>query len=79
MNSGNQRISFYDANKAHLGQANAIGLGGMLSGVKDANNIWTQFTVKNWSGVDVGSAAYFRLNCAEISGDSIITVNEEIT
>ena len=30
-------------------------------------------------GVDVGSAAYFRLNCAEISGDSIITVNEEIT
>ncbi len=79
LNSGNQRISFYDANKAHLGQANAIGLGGMLSGVKDANNIWTQFTVKNWSGVDVGSAAYFRLNCAEISGDSIITVNEEIT
>lgn len=79
LNSGNQRISFYDANKAHLGQANAVGLGGMLSGVKDANNIWTQFTVKNWSGVDVGSAAYFRLNCAEISGDSIITVNEEIT
>ena len=79
LNSGNQRISFYDANKAHLGQANAIGLGGTLSGVKDANNIWTQFTVKNWSGVDVGSAAYFRLNCAEISGDSIITVNEEIT
>ena len=79
LNSGNQRVSFYDANKAHLGQANAIGLGGMLSGVKDDNNIWTQFTVKNWSGVDVGSAAYFRLNCAEISGDSIITVNEEIT
>jgi hypothetical protein len=79
LNSGNQRISFYDANKAHLGQTNAIGLGGALSGVKDANNIWTQFTVKNWSGVDVGSAAYFRLNCAEISGDSIITVNEEIT
>lgn len=79
LNSGNQRVSFYDANKAHLGQANAIGLGGMLSGVKDDNNIWTQFTVKNLSGVDLGNAAYFRLNCAEISGDSIITVNEEIT
>ena len=79
LNSGNQRVSFYDANKAHLGQSNAIGLGGMLSGVKDDNNIWTQFTVKNWSGVDLGNAAYFRLNCAEISGDSIITVNEEIT
>lgn len=79
LNSGNQRVAFYDANKVHLGQANAIGLGGMLSGVKDDNNIWTQFTVKNWSGVDLGNAAYFRLNCAEISGDSIITVNEEIT
>ena len=79
LNSGNQRVSFYDANKAHLGQANAIGLAGMLSGVKDDNNIWTQFTVKNWSGVDIANTAYFRLNCAEISGDSIITVNEEIT
>ena len=79
LNSGNQRASFYDANKVHLGQTNAIGLGGMLSGVKDENGIWTQFTVKNWTGVDLGSAAYFRLNCAEISGDSIITVNEEIT
>ena len=79
LNSGNQRVSFYDANKAHLAQTNAIGLGGTLSGVKDDNNIWTQFTVKNWSGVDLGNAAYFRLNCAEISGDSIITVNEEIT
>lgn len=79
LNSGNQRVSFYDADKVHLGQTNAIGLGGTLSGVKDENNIWTQFTVKNWSGVDLGSAAYFRLNCAEISGDSIITVNEEIT
>lgn len=79
LNSGNQRISFYSADKAHLAQTNAIGLGGTLSGVKDENSIWTQFTVKNWSGVDLGNAAYFRLNCAEISGDSIITANEEIT
>jgi hypothetical protein len=79
LNSGNQRVSFYSADKAHLAQTNAIGLGGTLSGVKDENGIWTQFTVKNWSGVDLGNAAYFRLNCAEISGDSIITVNEEIT
>lgn len=79
LNSGNQRVSFYDANKVHLGQTNAIGLGGTLSGVKDANGIWTQFTVKNFSGVTLDNAAYFRLNCAEISGDSIITINEEIT
>ena len=79
LSSANQRVSFYDANKAQLAQATGTSLGGVLSGVKDDNNIWTQFTVKNWSGVDIGSAAYFRLNCAEISGDSIITVNEEIT
>lgn len=79
LNSGNQRVSFYSADKAHLGQTNAIGLGGTLSGVKDANGIWTQFTVKNFSGVTLDNAAYFRLNCAEISGDSIITINEEIT
>jgi hypothetical protein len=78
LNSGNQRISFYSADKAHLGQTNAIGLGGTLSGVKDANGIWTQFTVKNFSGVTLDNAAYFRLNCAGLSADSIITVNEEI-
>lgn len=79
LGSGNQRVSFYDSNKAQLAQATGTSLGGVLSGVKDDNNIWTQFTVKNWSGVDIGSAVYFRLNCAEISGNSIITVNEEIT
>lgn len=79
LSSSNQRVSFYDANKAHLVQTNAVGLGGTLLGVKDDNNIWTQFTVRSFSGVTLDNAAYFRLNCAEISGDSIITVNEEIT
>ena len=79
LNSGNQRISFYSADKAHLGQTNAIGLGGALSGVKDANGIWTQFTVKNFSGGDLTNAAFFRINCAGITSESIITVNEEIT
>lgn len=79
LNSGNQRISFYSADKAHLGQTNAIGLGGTLSGVKDANGIWTQFTVKNFSGGNLANAAFFRLNCAGITAESIITVNEEIT
>ena len=78
LNSGNQRVSFYDANKAHLSQTNAIGLGGALSGVKDANGIWTQFTVKNWSGGNITNAAFFRLNCAGITSESIITINEEI-
>lgn len=79
LSSANQRVSFYDARKTQLAQATGSSLGGLLSGVKDDNNIWTQFTVKNLSGVTLDNAAYFRLNCAEISGDSIITVNEEIT
>lgn len=79
LNSGNQRISFYDANKAQLGQTNGIGAAGTISGVKNDNNIWTQFTVKSWSGVTITDVAYFRLCCAGISDDSIITVNEEIT
>lgn len=78
LNSGNQRISFYGVNKNHLAQTNAIGLGGTLSGVKDANGIWTQFTLKNFSGGNLANAAFFRLNCAGITSESIITVNEEI-
>lgn len=77
--SNNQRISFYDANKTHLGQTNGTGAGGTLAGVKDANNIWTQFTVKNSSGLTLDNVAYFRLCCAGITSESIITVNEEIT
>lgn len=79
LNSGNQRISFYDANKNHLAQTNAIGLGGTLNGIKDSSGIWTQFTLRNFSGGNLTNAAYFRLNCAGLSAESIITVNEEIT
>ena len=79
LNSGNQRISFYDANKNHLAQTNAIGLGGTLSGIKDDSGIWTQFTLRNFSGGDLTNAAFFRLNCAGITAESVITVNEEIT
>lgn len=79
LNSGNQRISFYDSSKKQLAQTNAIAVAGTLSGVKDDNGIWTQFTLKNFSGGTLTNAAYFRLNCAGISGESIITVNEEIT
>ena len=79
LNSGNQRISFYDSSKNHIAQTNAIALAGALNGVKDDSGIWTQFTLKNFSGGDLTNAAYFRLNCAGLSAESIITVNEEIT
>ena len=79
LSSGNQRISFYDANKNHLVQTNAIGVGGTLNGIKDDSGIWTQFTLRNFSGGNLTNAAFFRLNCAGITAESIITVNEEIT
>ena len=80
LSSGNQRLAVYDASKKFLAMSNATGLGGMMAGVKDGNGIWTQFTVPpTMAGASLANAAYFRLNCAEISGDSIITVNEEIT
>ena len=76
--SNNQRISFYNASKTHLGQTNGTGAGGTLAGVKDDNNIWTQFKVQSFSGVTLDNVAYFRLCCAGLSEDSIITVNEEV-
>lgn len=79
LNSGNQRISFYDASKKHLAQTNAIAAAGTLAGIKNDSGIWTQFTLRNFSGGTLTNAAYFRLNCAGITGESIITVNEEIT
>lgn len=78
LNSGNQRVSFYDANKKHLAQSNAIAVAGTLNGIKDSNGIWTQFTLRNFSGGTLTNAAYFRLNCAGITNESIITVNEAI-
>ena len=80
LSSGNQRLVIYDGSKNFLALTNGTGLGGTMAGVKDASGIWTQFTVQpTLSGTSLATAAYFRLNCAEISGDSIITVNEEIT
>lgn len=77
--SNNQRVCFYDSSKTYIGLANGTSLAGTLAGVKDDNNIWTQFTVKNAADLSLNNAAYFRLCCAGITGESIITVNEEIT
>ena len=77
--SNNQRICFYDSSKAYIGLATGSSAAGTLSGVKDDNNIWTQFTVRNSTGLSLNNAAYFRLCCAGITSESVITVNEEIT
>lgn len=77
--SDNQRICFYDSSKAYIGLATGRSVAGTLSGVKDDNNIWTQFTVRNSTDLSLNNAAYFRLCCAGITSESVITVNEEIT
>lgn len=79
LTSNNQRISFYNASKTQIVQINATGLGGIASGVKGDDNIWTQFTPKStMNNVDCSGVAYFRINAAYIGDDSIITVNEPI-
>ena len=79
LTSANQRVSFYNASKAHVVQINAMALAGNANGVKGDDNIWTQFTPKStMGGVDCSGVAYFRINAAYIGDDSIITVNEPI-
>ena len=79
LTSQNQRVSIYDASKAHIIQTNAKSIGDTLNGVKGDDDIWNQFTItKAISGTNLSNAAYFRLNAAYIGEDSIITVNEEI-
>ena len=79
LTSQNQRVSIYDASKAHIIQTNAKSIGDTLNGVKGDDGIWIQFKItKAISGTDLSNAAYFRLNAAYIGEDSIITVNEEI-
>lgn len=77
--SNSQRICFYDSSKTYIGLATGASLGGVLSGVKDDSNIWTEFTVMNSTSLSLNNAAYFRICCAGITSESIITVNEEIT
>lgn len=79
LTSNNQRLSFYNASKAHIAQTNATGLGGVAGGVKGDDGIWIQFTPKStMNSVDCSGVAYFRINAAYIGDDSIITVNEPI-
>lgn len=79
--SSNQRLSFYDANKTHLGQTNATAAKNVCGGTLDANSIYTSFTTNASTKNNISTienVAYFRLNATYIGADSIITVNEPI-
>ncbi|MGN1122276.1 MAG: metallophosphoesterase family protein, partial [Eubacteriales bacterium] len=77
-NASNQRISIYDSAKNHIAQANATSIKANCDAINDENGVYTQFTIKSFSGFDTTTAAYFRLNGTYIGDDSVITVNEEI-
>lgn len=80
-NSGNQRMAFYDINKNFITLITAAGVAGQAYGVKGDDNIWTKMQIPSTTinNISTDNIAYFRLNCAGISGDSVITINEEIT
>lgn len=80
--SSNQRLSFYDAQKNHLGQLNAntarnILLDGQAGSAWDDSGIYTRLDVGD-SPVDCANAAYFRINAIYIGEDSVITVNQPL-
>ena len=81
LTASNQRIGFYNTNKTLIGtisNAGQVCTGKQLSGVVNSDGDLVQFTVENYSSVDLSAVEYFRLNGYYIGDDTIITVNEEI-
>lgn len=76
VSTSNQRISYYDANKAVIAQINSQSTA-VQARVYDGDTL-VQFKVQDWSGGDMATAAYFRICAAYIGPDSIITINESI-
>ena len=76
----NQRLSYYDANKAYICQING-GQSTLQSRVYDGD-ILTQFKVNDYTAggttYDMANVAYFRIAAAYIGADSVITVNQTI-
>ncbi len=77
-NAGNQRMAFYDADKALVGTVCNAAATAIMSRVFDENDNLIQFTVKSGTGSDITGVAYFRMNGTYIGEDSIITVNQPI-
>lgn len=76
VSTSNQRISYYNANKTVIAQANSQSTA-VQARVYDGDTL-VQFKVQDWSGGDMETAAYFRICAAYIGPDSIITINEPI-
>lgn len=76
LTTGNQRICFYDETKTLIGLVNAMGTE-MQERVYEGNHL-ISFRITKTAEYTFSDTAYFRLNCAYIGDDSVITVNEPI-
>lgn len=75
------RLVFYDANKTYIGVAQANSsyfVDTIYKGVIEDGENYTQFTLRTTSGLPSTNAAYVRICCANITGSSVVTINEEI-
>lgn len=76
----NYRIAFYNSSYGFIGHMAANGsylMDTTLKGVKDSDGNYTQFTM-NTTHANSKNAVFIRICCANITSESIVTVNEEI-
>jgi len=86
-NDGNHRIVFYDSEKNYIAfiQANSAWYLGQMNATVDNAGNCTDFTVNtsisatvSGASVSLENTAFIRVCCANITDNSILTVNEEI-
>lgn len=78
---GNHRLVFYDADKKYIGLAIASSpyfMDAAYQGLINDESNYTQFTLYNTYYAPSTGAAYVRICCANITGASVVTINEEI-
>lgn len=76
----NHRIVFYNSSYGFIGQMAGNGtylMDTTLKGVQDSNSNYVQFTITTGHAQSSG-ASYIRICCANITTNSIVSVNEEI-
>lgn len=76
------RLVFYDANKTYIGMAQANStyfIEAAFQGVTNDGENYVQFTLRTDASFAISKgAAYIRICCANITGASVVTINEEI-
>ena len=76
----NCRLTLFGENKNFISQYNVNSpwyMDTVMAGVKDANGNYIQWTVQNRD--TAVNCKYIRISAADITDESIVTINEEIT